>query len=112
MTKPLKPLTAHYLLQIGDVVIDMRGREVQINGHHIVLTRTEFDVLLFLCEHHEWALTKQQIIDAIWEIDAEVNYHAVENVIYKIRKKISYSENVQIRTLTGYGHKLTTVSHE
>ena len=110
MEKTSKPSKKRYLLHIGDISIDPFGRDVIINRKSIPLTRTEFDVMLFLCQHQECALTKQQIIDAIWEIGAEPNYHAIENIIYKLRKKIGCSENVQIQTLTRYGYKLISIS--
>ena len=107
-----KPSRERYLLQIGDISINPCGRDVAINNVIISLTCTEFDVLFFLCQHQDCALTKQQIIDAIWDIGTEPTYHAIENIIYKIRKKISHSENVKIQTLIGYGYKLTFILSE
>ena len=110
MEKTQKPSKERYLLQIGDIAIDSYGRDVTVKNNVISMTRTEFDVLFFMCQHQKCALTKQQIIDAIWEIGAEPNFHAVENIIYKLRKKIGCSENVRIQTLIGYGYKLTSIS--
>lgn len=110
MERPIEPSKERFSLRIGDIAIDPRGREVLVKNTLIFMTRTEFDVLLYLCQHQEWAMTKQQIIDTIWEIGAETNYHAIENIIYKIRKKIRNSDTVRIQTLVGYGYKLSFVS--
>ena len=92
-----------HLLCAGDVVIDLRQRIITIKEMPIVLTRREFDILLFLVRHSGWAITKHQILDAAWENDSEISDHAVENMIYRIRKRLSASEMVSIQTLVGYG---------
>lgn len=95
-----------HLLCAGDVVIDLRQRIITIKEMPIVLTRREFDILLFLVRHSGWAITKHQILDAAWENDSEISDHAVENMIYRIRKRLTASEMVSIQTLVGYGYKL------
>lgn len=105
-----KPL--HDLLIAGDICIDNRQRTVTVANISVEFTCKEFDVLFFLCQHRGWALTKQQILDAIWKTNPEADYHAVENMIYKIRKKISASQMVRIQTMVGYGYKLIELKRE
>ena len=90
---------------IGDVSVDLRQRVVTISDQLVPFTRKEFDMLSFLARHPGWAFTKEQLLDAAWGA-AEANYHAVETMIYWIRRKIRPSQNVQIQTLIGYGYKL------
>ena len=106
----MKELQMPPSLCIGDLCIDVSQRSVRVHNTSISLTCREFDVLLFLCQHEGWAITKQQILDTIWEPNTEVDYHAVENIVYKVRKKISHSKCVCIHTLVGYGYKLSTHS--
>ena len=57
----------------------------------------EFDVLY----------TKQQIYEAVWHEKANGYFHAVENTIFQIRKKIKKysSDKNYIKTVVGYGYK-------
>lgn len=97
---------------IGDVIIDLRRRTVHIEGRDIAFTHKEFSILHFFAAHCGWALSKQQIIDAVWTSDADVNYHAVENAVYRIRKKLRSSNRVKIQTMVGYGYKLMVLDHD
>ena len=104
----MKQLPLPPSLCLGDMCIDTCQRIVYVRNKPISLTCREFDVLLFLCQHEGWAITRQQILNMIWEPNTEADYHAVENIIYKIRKKIHHSTCVSIQTLIGYGYKLSS----
>ena len=99
-------------MMIGDVCIDVRQRVVTIKNVPVEFTCKEFDIFHYLCQHKDWAITKQQMIDALWDISAEVSYHTIENMVYKIRKKIQSSSSVMIHTMIGYGYKLIEKTHE
>lgn len=53
------------------------------------------------------AFTKQQIYEAVWQEKANGYFHAVENTIFQIRKKIKKysSDKNYIKTVVGYGYK-------
>ena len=53
------------------------------------------------------AFTKQQIYEAVWHEKANGYFHAVENTIFQIRKKIKKysSDKNYIKTVVGYGYK-------
>ncbi len=91
---------------VGDVSVDLRQRVVSVSDQVVHLTRKEFDMLSFLARYPGWAFTKDQLLDAAWGTAVDANYHAVETMIYWIRRKIRTSRNVRIQTLVGYGYKL------
>lgn len=95
-------------LCFGNVKIDIRRRSVSVDETAIPLSTREYELLLFLCQHKDWALSKSQLYQAIWgEIAFESN-HAVENAIYRIRKAIyGAGGNVTIDTIVGFGYRLS-----
>ena len=97
---------AQNIYRMGDVVIDICQRTVHVKGVEIAFTHKEFNILHFFVAHRRWALSKQQILDAVWSSQCDANYHAVENAIYRIRQKLGNSDTVKIQTMIGYGYKL------
>ena len=96
----------HDQIVIGDVSIDLRQRVVHVGTTSVRFTRREFDMLHVLAKHPGWAYTKEQLLDAVWGHGMAANYHAVETMIYWIRRKLRISKTVKIHTLVGYGYKL------
>ncbi len=86
-------------IEVGDVNIDVRQRVVIVASKPEKFTRREFDMLCHLAMHPGWAFTKEQLLDAVCGNTTDANYHAVETMIYWIRKKIRSSSNVQIHTM-------------
>lgn len=93
---------------LGKLTIDLQRRMVIIDQDNVTLTTKEFDLLYFLARYHDWALTKEQIYDAVWNEDAVGSYHAVENAVYRIRQKTCkiHPSVFRIETVVGYGYRL------
>ncbi len=103
----LKEGTLQSELRFKDLVINPCHRSVLINNNSIDLTTKEFNLLYFLAIHPGWAFTKAQIYEAVWGEQYMQNQHAVENIVYHLRRKMaldSASTNY-IQTLVGYGYK-------
>ena len=106
MQRDMEYPQADSLILIGDLSIDLRQRTVSVAAQPIHLSRKEFDMLSVLAKHPGWAYTKGQLLDAVWGSMADANEHAVETMIYWLRKKTRISQKVKIQTLVGYGYKL------
>ena len=91
---------------IGDVTIDFYQRTVTVDAQYIGFTRREFEMLCLMAKHPGRAYSKEQLLDAAWGNTTDANYHAVETMIYWIRRKLRASKTVQIHTLVGFGYKL------
>lgn len=98
------------LLYAGDLVID-RGRGQVGRGNQILnLTPTEFRLLVFLAQHPGQALTRAQILDAVWGYEAEVDSERAVNVhIRRLREKVELDPGNPslILTVPGIGYRLT-----
>lgn len=99
------------LLYAGDLVID-RGRGQVWRGTQLVLlTPTEFRLLVFLAQHPGQALTRPQILDAVWGYDADVDSERAVNVhVRRLREKVEYDPGrpTLILTVPGIGYRLAT----
>ena len=98
------------LLYAGDLVIDRTRAQVRRGNHVIALTPTEFRLLAFLAQHPKQALTRAQILDAVWGYAPDVDSERAVNVhIRRLREKIELdpSRPALILTVPGIGYRLS-----
>ncbi len=97
------------VLQIDDLSMDVSRFEVKRGGAPISLTNKEFSLLEFLLTKQNQIVTKEQIIQHVWNFDADILPNTVEVYVKKIRDKIDnhFPEKKQlIQTVRGFGYKL------
>jgi len=92
-------------IQIGDILIDPRRREVRINGQPVEIRTQEFDLLHTLARHPGIVLSRDKLLDQAWGYDYFGNTRTVDVHIGHLRKKLTES-NVKIETVTKVGYKL------
>ncbi len=99
------------LLHVGDLVIDRGRGQVWRSSQLILLTPTEFRLLVYLAQHPNQALSRVQILDAVWGYDADVDSERAVNVhIRRLREKIEIdpSNPTLIMTVPSIGYRLVT----
>jgi DNA-binding response OmpR family regulator len=99
------------LLYVGDLVIDRGRGQVWRGSQFLSLTPTEFRLLVFLAQHPNRALSRVQIIDAVWGWDADVDSERAVNVhIRRLREKIELDPGNPslILTVPSIGYRLST----
>ena len=92
----------------GNLVIDFENRLVKSRGGTVALTPTEFEILETLCRSRGQILTKDVLLEKIW--DRKENYvseHALSLNISRLRSKIADGEYEYIRTVYGLGYQWT-----
>ncbi len=97
------------LLYASDLVIDRGRGQVWRGKESINLTPTEFRLLVFLARHPGQALSRAQIIDAVWGYAADVESERAVNVhIRRLREKVELdpSRPTLILTVPGIGYRL------
>jgi DNA-binding response OmpR family regulator len=94
-------------LTIGDLTLDLVRHEARRAGRVIELTAKEFALLEYLMRHPGQALTRTQIIDAVWRYDLEALSNVVDIYIHYLRDKIDtgFSRSL-IKTVRGMGYKI------
>ncbi len=97
------------LFYVGNLVIDPGRGQVRRGGEVLGLTPTEYRLLLYLVQNAGQALTRAQILDAVWGYDADVESERIVNVqIHRLREKIEFdpAQPRLILTVPGIGYRL------
>jgi two-component system, OmpR family, response regulator len=94
------------VLVVGDLVLDEDSREVFRGGDEIKLTATEFELLRYLMRNPRHVLSKNQILDRVWNYDFGGQANIVELYISYLRKKIDAGRTPMIHTMRGAGYVL------
>ena len=92
------------VLTCGDLEIDPAAREVRKGGKQVELTFKEFELLRLLCTRRGVALTRDEILQAVWDYDYTGETRTVDMHVKALRQKLG--EDV-ITTVRGVGYKMT-----
>lgn len=90
-------------INIGKLEIIPDNYEAFFEGESLVLTPKEFELLLYLAQHKGRVLTREQLLNAIWNYDFVGDTRIVDVHISHLRDKIKSS---YIKTIRGLGYKL------
>jgi DNA-binding response OmpR family regulator len=86
-----------------DLVIDRLSHRVQVGGRVVELTRREFELLVHLAEHPERVVSREQLLDAVWN-GAGVNDRTVDVHMARLRHKLAEAR-VALQTVRGVGYR-------
>ncbi|MCM4085050.1 response regulator transcription factor [Paractinoplanes hotanensis] len=94
-------------LRFGDLEIVAEAGEVRVAGDAVALTRTEFRLLCELAEHSGRVLSRQQLLQQVWEYDFG-DERIVDVHVGRLRHKIETDPRNPLRLVTvrGLGYKL------
>lgn len=94
-------------LQIHDLSINPDSKQVEVNGKSIKLTGMEFSVLYYLAVNKNKAINRNELLDKIWGFKNAVETRATDDVVKRIRKKLSQAgSSLHIETVWGFGFKI------
>jgi two-component system, OmpR family, alkaline phosphatase synthesis response regulator PhoP len=93
------------ILQVRDLVLHLGRHEVTLKGKAIVLTLTEFRILVFLARNPGWVYTRDQIVEAVQGSDYPVTQRSVDVQMVGLRKKLGGFGKL-IETVRGVGYRL------
>ncbi|USD68232.1 response regulator transcription factor VxrB [Vibrio sp. SCSIO 43136] len=88
---------------VKDLVIDTQTRDVTFNEEAITLTRTEFDLLLFLATNIGRVFTRDELLDHVWGYNHFPTTRTVDTHVLQLRQKLP---GIEIETLRGVGYKM------
>lgn len=95
------------VLEVEDLVVDLKGRQVTRGDHAINLTQREFDLLVFLMKHRGEALTREWLLSAVWGYDFAGETNVVDVYIRYLRNKLDRDYHpTLIHTVRGVGYIL------
>lgn len=91
----------------GGIVIDDAGRTVSVDGKPIDLSLREYELLKYLLDNEKVALSRDKILNNVWNYDYFGDSRTIDSHIKKIRNKLG-KKGKYIETVRGIGYKFDT----
>ena len=92
------------LLEIGGITLDESQHTVFAGSKQIFLTVKEFDLLHLLMKNRGAVLTREKLLNSVWELSSEIESRTVDVHIRTLRQKLGvYEKNIE--TIRGVGYK-------
>lgn len=92
------------LLKFNSLGIDLGGHLVTLNGQEVELSPTEYELLQYLIKNKGRALSREQILNAVWGYDYYGENRTVDTHITRLRTKLG-KESGLIQTVRGLGYR-------
>lgn len=92
------------VLELGELQIDARRREVLLGGVVTPLTTREFDLLAFLIRNRGMVLTRKQLLDGVWGPEWYGDDRTVDVHVRQLRRKLEQA--LPLATIWGVGYRL------
>ena len=89
------------------IEIDKEGRTVKVDGKQIELSLREYELLVYLVENENIALSRDKILNNVWNYDYYGDSRTIDSHIKKIRHKLG-KNGKYIKTIRGVGYKFET----
>ena len=88
----------------GGITIDTEGRTVKVDGKEIELSLREYELLKYLLENENIALSREKILNTVWNYDFYGDSRTIDSHIKKVRHKLG-KKGKYIQTIRGVGYK-------
>jgi two-component system, OmpR family, response regulator len=93
-------------LKVADLELDEESHEVWRGGERIQLSPTEFKLLRYLMTNAGRVLSREQILDYVWNYDFQGDSRIVESYVSYLRRKVDNGEPRLIHTIRSVGYVL------
>ncbi len=99
--------SANKIIEIRGLKIDLDARKVFVNDEEKILTSREFEMLVYLAQNPNKAITKKELFTAVWGMESYGDISTVTVHINKLREKIELdsSKPQYIETVWGVGYR-------
>jgi len=92
------------VIEIGGIVIDKAAHEVRVDGNAIELSFKEFELLTYFIENKGIALSREKILNNVWDYDYFGDARTIDTHVKKLRSKMG-EKGDYIKTIWGMGYK-------
>ena len=89
------------------IIVDYDGRTVSVDGKDVEMSLREYELLIYLLENEDIALSREKILNNVWNYDYYGDSRTIDSHIKKIRHKLG-KKGKYIKTLRGIGYKFET----
>lgn len=91
-------------LEYGGIVLNRSAHEVLIDGERIELSFKEFELLTYFMENKDIALSRERILNHVWDYDYFGDARTIDTHVKKLRSKMG-EKGQYIKTIWGMGYK-------
>ncbi|MCI8494973.1 MAG: response regulator transcription factor [Lachnospiraceae bacterium] len=91
-------------LELGGISIDKLGHQVTANGKVLDLSYKEFELLVYFMENRGIALSREKILNHVWNYDYFGDARTIDTHVKKLRSKLG-DKGEYIKTIWGMGYK-------
>ena len=100
-------------LTAGPIKLDTATHEVSINKQDVDLTKTEYKLLKFFITNEDKVFTRDQILDAVWGMNAYLGDRTVDVHILRLRKILKKHQlDKMIKTVRGAGYRFSSKKYK
>ena len=97
-------LMSEELLKAGDIEMDISAHTVKVNGKNVELSYKEFELLNYFVVNQGVALSREKILNNVWNYDYFGDARTIDTHVKKLRSKLG-SCGDYIKTIWGMGYK-------
>lgn len=97
--------------RIGSLYLCPERHEIVVNGEQVDLTYKEFSLLCLFCENKGIVLTRSQLMDKVWGLEAEYENRTLDVHIRTLRSKLGEA-GAYIETVRGIGYRMIGESND
>ncbi len=99
-------LTAEDVIRVGGIEINKAAHQVTIDGRDVDLSYKEFELLTYFAENPGIALSREKILNNVWNYDYFGDARTIDTHVKKLRSKLG-DKGAYIKTIWGMGYKFS-----
>lgn len=92
-------------LVAGSITVDRSAHRVTVDGQELLLTATEYKLLLTLLERRGRVQTRPQLLETVWDAQPDIQTRTVDMHVQRLRTKLGEASD-QIETVRGFGYRI------
>ena len=96
-------------MEIGGIIVDKAAHQVSVGGENIDLSYKEFELLVYFMENQGIALSREKILNHVWNYDYFGDARTIDTHVKKLRNKLK-EKGEYIHTVWGMGYKFEVES--
>ncbi|SHN04844.1 DNA-binding response regulator, OmpR family, contains REC and winged-helix (wHTH) domain [Anaerosporobacter mobilis DSM 15930] len=93
------------VLSVGGISLDLEAHQVKIDGESVELSYKEFELLTYFVKNKGVALSREKILNNVWNYDYFGDARTIDTHVKKLRSKLG-DKGDYIKTIWGMGYKL------
>ena len=97
--------TDNDILRVGSIALNKSAHTVTINGRDVELSYKEFELLTYFMENKGIALSRDKILNSVWNYDYFGDARTIDTHVKKLRSKLGEAD--YIKTIWGLGYKFS-----